>query len=416
MAKILIPFLVLSLVGIRQAGAQDDSPVLTLKEAVEVALKNNPSIRKMEAVVEGKAAEWKTAVGLSDPEISYAREGISAIDPMPFSEQRFAVQQEFDFPLTTFYRLKRILNEKQAREKELEALRREVSVKVKSYYTEIIYANYYRKLRADLYKLTQELADAVKLRVESGVGTYIDQLSSELRLTQAENEQYEAERVFHEARYRLFNYMGLNPDEQRYDIGFTDTLRTHNELIEQEVALYTLESQPLYQSAKALLTASGFGIREARSGYLPDIRVGYLAQDFGTGYHFRGIETGLRIPLWGMFTVDGEIKQAQSLQKQNLWELKSIELTIKEKIELAWHGYDNSQVTIQLYQTQLRDKSEKLLELTQEAYRLGQIDLLKLIEAQQLFLTSQEKYYDALRNYYLRLIELEQFVNQELVY
>lgn len=396
--------------------AQDEAPRLTLHDAVSIAEQMNPQIRKLEAQLEGKSVEWKTMTGIENPEISYAREGISAISPEPFAEQRFAVQQEFDFPLTSFYRLKKIYYEKEALVQELSALKKEVSVGVKTKYTEILYSEYIRKLRADSYRLSKELNDAVVMRVESGVGTYIDQLSSEIRLVQAENLQYEAELMFHEARYRLFNFIGMNPDEQRYDIQFADTLLTHDELIEQEIALYTLEDQPLYRSAQAMLTASDYALKEARSGYLPSMRLGFLAQDFGTGYRFRGFEAGIRVPIWGMFQEKGRVEMAKSGRNQLLWDRKAIELNIKEKIELAWHSYDNSQVTIQLYQTQLKDKSEKLLALTQEAYRLGQIDLLKLIEAQQLYLSSQEKYLDALKAYYLRLIELEQYVNKELVY
>jgi len=312
--------------------------------------------------------------------------------------------------------LKRIENEKEAMERELEVLRQEISVGVKTKYAEILYTQSIRKLRADAYSLSKELDDAVIARVESGVGSYMDQLSSEIRLVQSENLQYEAEGLYLEARYRLFNFIGLNPDEQRYDIQFADTLMTHDELIEQEIALYSLENQPLYRSAKSMLTASEFGLKEAKSGFLPNMRVGYLSQDFGTGFRFHGFEAGLRVPLWGMFREKGMVEMAKSTHEGLLWEQKAIELSIKEKIELAWHSYDNSQITIQLYNTQLKEKSEELLALTQEAYRLGQIDLLKLIEAQQLYLSSQEKYLKALRDYYMRLIELEPYVNQELVY
>jgi cobalt-zinc-cadmium efflux system outer membrane protein len=417
MKKYLIILLALGSAGNMKAQAQEGAPVLSLKEAVETAMRMNPELQKMQAQLEGKSVEWKTAVGVSNPELSFTREGMSHNTEAPYTEQKIMIQQEVDFPLTTFYRLKRIYSEKEALTRELDALKKQVAVEVKTRYTEVIYLEYIRKLRADTYQLMRDLAEAVRLRVESGVGTYIDQLSSEIRLVQAENEQYETERLYHEARYRLFKYLGLSPDQQRYDIRFADTLRTHNELIEQEVALYTLESQPMYLAASALLKSADYGIREARSGYLPNLRLAYYQQDFMTGgFNFRGIEGGISIPIWGMFNTDGQVKMAQSLKRQYTWDLRSVELGIKEKIELAWHSYDNSQVTMELYKTQLKEKSETLLSLTREAYRLGQIDLLKLIEAQQLYLSSQERFYIALRDYYLRLIELEQFVNQELVY
>ena len=398
------------------ANAQEALEKLTLQDAVEKAMLLNPQIRKMEVELEGKSAEWKTVIGISNPEISYAREGVSAIQTEPFSEQRFAIEQQFDLPLASYYRLKKVYNEKEALSMKLEAFKKEVSVGVKTRYTEILYSQYIRKLRADAYNLSKELNEAVIARVESGVGTYIDQLSSEIRLVQAESQQYDAERMFLESRYRLFNFIGLNPDDQRYDIQFADTLNTHDELIDQEIALYTLEDQPIYRSAKFLLLASEYSLKEAKSRYLPNIRAGYLVQDFGTGFRFHGFEAGLTIPIWGMFNEKGRVEMAKSARDGILWEQKNIELGIKEKIEIAWHSYDNSQITIQLYQTQLKDKSIKLLALTQEAYRLGQIDLLKLLEAQQLYLSSQEKYLEALKNYYLKLIELEQYVNKELVY
>jgi len=416
MKPITYPILLILLIVPNGLKAQDDTPKLTLHDAVSMAMEMNPQIRRLEAGLQGKSVEWKTAIGIDSPEVSYAREGISAMATAPFSEQRFAIQQDFDFPLTTVYRLKKIALEKESMVQKLEALRKEVSVGVKTKYAQVLYSEYIRRLRADSYRLSKELDDAVRMRVESGVGSYIDQLSSEIRLVQSENQQYEAELMFHEARYQLFNYIGMDPNEQRYDIKFADTLLTHDKLIEQEIALYTLEDQPLYRSAKALLSASDFAIKEARSGFLPSVRVGYLAQDFGTGYRFHGIETGLSVPLWGMFREKGKLEMARSRQDELLWDQKAIELDIKEKIEIAWHSYDNSQVTIDLYKRELKGRSESLLTLTQEAYRLGQIDLLKLLEAQQLYLTSQEKYLNALRDYYLRLIELEQYVNQELVY
>jgi cobalt-zinc-cadmium efflux system outer membrane protein len=413
----IIPLILIILAVPYKAPCQDEPPTIRLQDAVNMAMRMNPGIQKMEEELRGKSVEWKTALGLQSPEIAYAREGIPVSDPVaPYSEQRFTIQQNIDFPLTSYYRLHRISFEKIALERQLEALKKETTAGVKSSYTEILYANYIRKLRADAFRLSKELDDAVGIRLESGVGNYIDKLSSEVRLVQAENQQYEAERKYHEARYKLFSLIGLDPNEQRYDIKFADTLFTRDELIEQEIALYTLEDQPLYKSALASIHASDYGIREAKSGFLPGMRIGYLVQDFGAGYHFRGVEAGLTIPLWGMFNQRGKLQMAQSNHQMRLWDQKSVELDIKKKIELAWHSYDNSQVTIELYQTQLKGKSEQLLALTQEAYRLGQIDLLKLLEAQQLYLTSQENYLNALHDYYLKLIELEQYVNQELVY
>ena len=64
----------------------------------------------------------------------------------------------------------------------------------------------------------------------------------------------------------------------------------------------------------------------------------------------------------------------------------------------------------------IRSKAEKLQTLTLSAYRLGEIDLLNLINAQQIYLNSQQRYLSALRDYYIQLVELERFLDLELVY
>ena len=68
------------------------------------------------------------------------------------------------------------------------------------------------------------------------------------------------------------------------------------------------------------------------------------------------------------------------------------------------------------YQNTLGNETQKLLDLSQEAYLMGEIDLINLLEAQNMFLDNQEIYLSALRDYYIYLIELEKFTEQKLVY
>jgi cobalt-zinc-cadmium efflux system outer membrane protein len=50
------------------------------------------------------------------------------------------------------------------------------------------------------------------------------------------------------------------------------------------------------------------------------------------------------------------------------------------------------------------------------AYQLGEIDMLNLLNAQQTFLASEQRYLSALRDYYLQLIALEIYLDEDLVY
>jgi cobalt-zinc-cadmium efflux system outer membrane protein len=210
--------------------------------------------------------------------------------------------------------------------------------------------------------------------------------------------------------------MGLPPEKQKYTIEFVDTLKSEKVEISQITALSVLTEQPSYQASVSELQASGYFLKEARSNILPDIRFNLYKQDYGTGYHFNGFELGLSFPVWYPLEQKGKIKMNLARQDEIQWKQKEIRSAVKEQIEHAWHSYEVSQSIMKRYDETIRSKAEKLRTLTLNAYRLGEIDLLNLINAQQIYLNSQQRYLTSLRDFYEQLVELERFLNKELVY
>jgi cobalt-zinc-cadmium efflux system outer membrane protein len=301
-------------------------------------------------------------------------------------------------------------------ELELEVLKNKIKLSVKKNYIDVLYALYLEDLRREELRLARELHEAVRLRKESGASNEMDLLQAELNLAEANNQINDADRALHIARYNLFNSIGLLPSEQTYEIDFQDSLQTREDLIDQEEAINTLMNQPEYIAKSHLIQSQDTRIRAVKSELLPDLSIGYLRQDFGTGYKFNGIEGGLSIPLWGTIKQKGAIEQ-ETLKKNEIeWSQTSILLDLKKRVELAWHGYENSKIILERFQSGMKAKAEKLQSLSLEAYRLGQLDLLKLIEAQRLYLRGQERYLNAVHDYYLRLAELEYFLEPDLVF
>jgi len=54
--------------------------------------------------------------------------------------------------------------------------------------------------------------------------------------------------------------------------------------------------------------------------------------------------------------------------------------------------------------------------MTQKGYRMGELDLLTLLEAQRTYLRTQQSYYETLRDYYLRVIELEKYLQKDIIF
>ena len=390
--------------------------LLTIQDAVDQAIKNNAQINQMRSQLNQKKAEWRTQTGISAPEFSYMKEGINNKAADPFQEQRFELSQSIDFPLTTTYRIKGIREEVKAMELNIQEEERKVKSGVKSRYVEVIYAIHLQKLRDQQLKLASEMYNAVYTKFETGMGNGMDLIKAELQVAEANNDIDDARRQLHQARYTLFNLMGLSPENQKYTIEFMDTLKSEDVEISQITALSVLTEQPSYQSSVKELEASGYFLKEARSNILPDIRFNLYKQEYGTGYNFNGFELGLSFPIWLPLEQKGKIKMNLARQEEIQWKQKEIRSGVKEQIEHAWHSYEVSRTTIKRYDETIRSKAEKLRTLTLTAYRLGEIDLLNLINAQQIYLNSQQRYLSALRDFYIQLVELERFLNKDLVY
>ncbi|MEZ5104297.1 MAG: TolC family protein [Draconibacterium sp.] len=390
--------------------------LLTIQQAVQSTYTRNTELQQLWARLEQKKNQWRTEAGVSAPEISYFKEGISSEPGDPYDEQRFTISQEIDFPLTTSYRLKGISEDVKALEFQILSREREIKAEVKSQYVEVMYALHLQKSRQNQLKLAEELYNAVYTKYETGMGNGIDLVNAELKLDEAKNDLDQSEWILHKARYGLFYAMGLPAEDQKYSIQFSDTLQAKNIEISQVFALAVQEEQPDYLATEHEFTASEYFLKEAKSNILPDIRFNFYKQNFGSGYNFNGFEVGLKIPIWYPLEQKGKIEMATAKQNEIKWKQQEVKMKMKRQIEYAWHNYSVSRSIINRYNETMKNKAAQLQKLTLRAFQLGEIDMLNLLNAQQTFLGSEQRYLSALRDYYLQLVALEIYLDEDLVY
>lgn len=390
--------------------------LLTIQQAVKSAFLRNTELQQMRAALEQKQNVWRTQTGISAPEITYFKEGTSRSTGDFFDEKRITISQEIDFPLTSSYRLKGIKEDVKAVEYKILSREKEIKAEVKSKYIEVLYALYLQKLRKNQLKLAEELYKTVYTKFETGMGNGIDLVNAELKLEEAKNDLDQSEWVLHKARYGLFYEMGLPVEEQKYTIAFTDTLKAENIEISQIFTLAVQEIQPDFLASEHEFSAVNYYLKEAKSNILPDIKFNYYRQNYGEGYKFNGFEVGLRIPIWYPLEQKGKIAVANAKQTEIMWKQEEIKLNMKRQIEFAWHNYSVSRTIIDRYNSTLKDKAAKLQRLTLRAYQLGEIDLLNLLNAQQTYLASEQRYLLALRDYYLQLAAIEIYLEKDLIY
>jgi outer membrane protein, heavy metal efflux system len=398
----LMPFLVYS-----QSGE------LSVQDALKIAMQNNPQLNQFSEELHILKQVPGTVLVPDKPEIFYTREGL---DGRSFMEQKWGISQSFRFPVAAFNRYRQAKMILSAAEMRYESEIMRLNTAVKSAYTELAYAIKFAEMTESEVYLAGNLRDIAEARLEVGESTEIDLIQAEIRLFQVRNDLKNAEELKNRARYALFRIIGLEASDQMYGFTYPDTLAFADINLDQNELLGRVETSPEIKAAQHDVDAARQGIRVSKSSYLPDLRMDYYRQDFSDGYEFTGFEIGVKIPLWFGFNERNQVKQAHAGFRRTEWLKTDTILRKKEEAENAWHSYESSRDVILAYRDFIRSRSEELLELTQEGYRMGELDLLRVLEAQRTYLEGQQKYYLALKNYYLQLIQLEQFLPHEIVF
>lgn len=414
MKKHFLFALLLIAISVMAGYAQDD--ILTIRKALEIAEKNNPQIQQIKEQKNIRQLQKKTSTGIQNPEVFYFKEGLNDETPVPFEEQRIGISQSIDFPFKTYYRLQSIDKKIKALDHRQEAAKRQVQANIKTQYVKVLYAKYMQDLRERQIEINNNMLNAVESKKEMGEATQMQLTSLEVQLDQAKNKLDVAERLLHDARYTLFEQMGLPPENQKYSINFSDTLNTNPKYIHQDSALKLINNSPELLAAQKMIESSEKSVKEAKMAYFPDLNVSYYQQDYGNGYNYNGFEVGVSIPLWAPLNQRGNVQIKLAQNKEVYQKKQETHAKIKKEIEKSWHGYKTLNRTINRYENSIRNKTSTLLEKNIEAYRLGQIDLVELLNARQVYLDTEIEYLSMLRDYYLEIIKLEKYTNQELVY
>jgi len=412
MRKYILSFwmLILPICGMSQAASER---VITVQDAIRMAMQQNPDLRQAEEQIR----VWRSLIGpswgIESPQVYYLKEGMNR---EVFSEQRWGVSQSLAFPLKGYLQQRKASSDVEVAQLEADFLSIQIRADVKRAYTNVVYTIKQMDLAQNELELASELRVIANARLNAGESTELDLIRADIQLNGARNSLLQAREMHNRARYELFRVVGIEPEGQEYGIAYSDTLTWVDISLTQEDVLNGLNETPEIKIAEKISESARQNLAAQKSSYLPDLRFNYYHQDFGNGYDFTGFEVGVSIPLWFGFNESRRVVRAGSEFRQTEWNISKTRLRVNEKAENAWHSYASSREAILSYRNFVQSRASTLLELTREGYRAGELDLLRVLEAQRTYLTSEQQYYDALKKYYEQLIELEKYIPNELVF
>jgi len=396
------------------ASAANGGKTFSLKQAVEFSLQNNGSLAALRQE-RGVREAGKIRAGLYPNPILELDGTTGGLSGSP-SENNISVgiSQEF---LTMGKRGKRLL----AGEKEIEAFNRHIDnsgrllvEEVKLTFYDILLAEKRVELAERSIALNSQLLEVAKQRFEAGDIPELEVNLARVEAGRSEGRKLEAERELYPAKARLSALMGLPPDEEPGLSGSLETKAFARPL--GELKKEALAKRPDIKSLAAETARGDAEITLAKAEAIPNITAGVSYQRENTAIevagseikerdNFVGVKISIPIPLFDRNQAGIMEAKARkgSAENRYLFARHSVE----REVEAAYARLTTAEKSLSLYAREIIPQLEENLKLVQEAYRLGEVGILTIIEEHKKFFEVSEGYLTALHDRQAALVKLE---------
>jgi cobalt-zinc-cadmium efflux system outer membrane protein len=379
----------------------DPSPTnaaLTLNDAVEVALANNPELRATGARIDAAAGRAYQARLWSNPELELSAEDWPVSGWRGFSDakQTIGVAQTLPFPGKK--KLDRHIGASGVRLTQAEQILRRLELvrDVKVAFFQILAAQRLVGVAGELVTVAESSASTARKRVAAGAAPDQEQLRAEIPLEQAKTELSGFQRELATARQILAMLLGrIDLTEATVSGALAEAVTPG--LLDQRPERW-LPSHPSVVSARASRDRAQLELRRAGLEPYPDVKAGIAGGRIGeTGQSI--IRLGFSVPLPIFDRSKGKKQEAQANVSIADAELTGVELRLWRDWGTASQRLRTAAEQVANYRERILPKAKEALRLVQSGFEQGKFGFIDLLDTQR---TAAE----VRLNYLQKLLEL----------
>jgi cobalt-zinc-cadmium efflux system outer membrane protein len=395
---------------------------LTLPQLVEYSLQNNGELKSFRDEKGIREAGKVKAGLLPNPTLEFEGSTGALTGSSAESSVSLGISQEF---LLAGKRDKRLASA----DRELEIYRwqltdRERSVRddVKTAYFTALLTDQRVALAERSIAINRQLLDVARERLAAGDIPELEANLVKVELARSEGSRIGAIRENKQSHTKLMVLLGAALFEQfaiSGDLAVTQKLqKTLGEL--KQLARTNRPDLKILEAEKAKGDAD---IVLAQTESIPNLTAGLAVSRGTSGMEIGGLEgrdtaytIGLKlsIPIPVFDRNQAGVQEARAKKNGIESRLAAAVTNIEREVETAYAGFDNSESVLSLYRDTILTQLYENLKLTQEAYRLGEVGILSIIQEQKKFFEVSDGYLTALHDRQQALIKLESTVATEL--
>ena len=356
--------------------------VLTLNDALQLALANNPELRASGSRIDAASGRAYQAKLWSNPELELSAEDWPVSGGGGFSDAKQTIGLAQTFPFPGKKKLDRQIGASGVRltQAELSLHRLELVRDVKTAFFQVLAAERLVAVETELVTVAESSATTARKRVAAGAAADQEQLRAEIPLEQARTELSGFQRELVAARQTLAMLLG-RPDLSDAPVSGALAEAAAPGLLDQGPERW-LASHPSVVTARTSRDRTQLELRRARLEPYPDVKVGVAGGRIGETDQSI-IQLGFSLPLPVIDTGKGKKQEAQANVSVADAELASIEQRLLRDWRTASQRLRTAADQVASYRERILPKANEALRLVQTGFEQGKFGFIDLLDTQR---------------------------------
>ncbi len=394
--------------------AQGGPAPLTLEQALERAIAENPALRGSEYLLQASRARESSAA--QSPPFAVAAEfedfaGNGSLTGVDALQTTLRLSGVLELGSRREARMSLAASETDAAAIEQRAQRLDVLAEVAARFTEVAAWQEELQVTEEAARLAAETVERVRERIRIGAAPDYELWRAEIEIARAGIARRQVEQKLSTARHRLAASWGaMEPGFERVSADLFSLPGTKN--LEQLTS--ELDGTPAVQRMLSRERLAAAQLRLAESSASPELSWSgglrqYQAQDE------TALVASVSIPFGSRRRAQPAIREAEALRAKTALDTESERIAAFSTLHALYQALLTARVEVEGLRSEVQPKAESVLRSTDQAFRQGRVSFLELAIAQQQLLDVRSGSVDAAARYHGLLIEIERLTGTAMI-
>lgn len=378
--------------------------LLTFKEAVDIAYRNNPELQAEIDKAHAMRGYFIQSGFYPNPQVTLTAEnfgGSGSYSSYEAAETTASITQPIPLGNRLYYQQRATYGDYLASLAQIQVYKATLYMNVGTAYVDALYAGQWHEVTKKLTRVNEDIVAAIDRRVKAGAGAELDLRLAQVRLGDARIQEQKAGRGTLAQRAKLSRLLGdgLREDRRLVDKGLPDVTLKWSELIKK------LPQSPQLQQVQIQLQAKRATITAVKKAVWPDLNVqlgGRHFEDDGSNAVVASVNA--EVPVYNRN--QGKILTAEAQYTQTAHLYQGTRLDVRQTVYTAFLQAQQSQYEANLVTNSLLPLARKSIKLAQEGYKMGRYTYLELSLSLNTLFEEERHYQQAHADYHKTLIQL----------